>query len=99
MYLKVISDDYANFMYVCLELNYVPFVIEYRYANICMQLIQLFSRQVFILCLAFHCATLMYIEAKTTNVNIHNTVSITETRKNYYSENPFIVIILVKIYF
>ena len=23
----------------------------------------------------------MYIEAKTTNVNIHNTVSITETRK------------------
>ena len=55
--------------------------------------------QVLILCLAFHCATLMYIEAKTTNVNIHNTVSITETRKNYYSENPFIVIILVKIYF
>ena len=41
----------------------------------------------------------MYIEAKTTNVNIHNTVSITETRMNYYSENPFIVIILVKIYF
>ena len=39
----------------------------------------------------------MYVEAKTINVNIM--VSIMETRKNYYSENPFIVIILMEIYF
>ena len=45
MYLKAVIDHYANFMYVCLELNYVAFVVEYRYANIYKQSMQLFSRR------------------------------------------------------
>ena len=45
MYLKAVIDYYANFMYVCLELNYDAFVVEYRYANIYKQSMQLFSRR------------------------------------------------------
>ena len=45
MYLKAVIDHYANFMYVCLELNYVALVVEYRYANIYKQSMQLFSRR------------------------------------------------------
>ena len=45
-----VPQSHANVMYVCLEFNYVPFVIEYRYANMYMQLIQVLSRQDRYLC-------------------------------------------------